>query len=103
MATGTATTGRSPTSTTLTRPIQSDLDASGRAIRNSIDGEKQVLLDGRVQYVWRVQRYQAGLFLEIYNLTNHVNYATRRAAAPHRCSCSDEQRAIRERCKSVRG
>ena len=58
----------------LTRPILSPLDASGRAIRNGIDGEKQMLLDGRFQYLWRVQRYEAGLFLEIYNLTDHVNY-----------------------------
>jgi hypothetical protein len=59
----------------LTRPILSPLDSTGRAIRNGIDGEKQVLLDGRFQYVWRIQRrYQAGLFLEFYNLTNQVNF-----------------------------
>lgn len=27
-----------------------------------------------MQYIWRVQRYQAGLFLEIYNLTNRANF-----------------------------
>jgi hypothetical protein len=58
----------------LTRPILSALDANGRAVRNGIDGEKQVLLDGRFQYLWRVQRYEAGVFLELYNLTDHVNY-----------------------------
>jgi hypothetical protein len=58
----------------LTRPILSPLDGNGRAIRNGIDGEKQVLLDGRFQYLWRIQRYETGLFLEIYNLTNQVNY-----------------------------
>ncbi len=58
----------------LNRPIQSSLDASGRAVRNGIDGEKQLLLDGRFQYLWRVQRYEAGVFLELYNLTNRVNY-----------------------------
>ena len=58
----------------LTRPILSPLDGNGRAIRNGIDGEKQILLDGRFQYLWRVRRYEAGLFLELYNLTNHVNY-----------------------------
>jgi Carboxypeptidase regulatory-like domain/TonB dependent receptor/TonB-dependent Receptor Plug Domain len=59
----------------LARPILSPLDSTGRAIRNGIDGEKQVLLDGRFQYVWRIQaRYQAGLFLELYNLTNQVNF-----------------------------
>jgi hypothetical protein len=59
----------------LVRPILSPLDSTGRAIRNGIDGEKQVLLDGRFQYVWRIQsRYNAGLFLELYNLTNQVNF-----------------------------
>jgi outer membrane receptor protein involved in Fe transport len=59
----------------LTRPIQSEIDGDGRAIRNGIDGEKQVLLDGRFQYLWRIQqRYEAGFFVEIYNLTNQVNY-----------------------------
>ena len=33
-----------------------------------------MLLDGRFQYLWRVQRYEAGVFLEIYNLTDRVNY-----------------------------
>ena len=33
-----------------------------------------MLLDGRVQYIWRIQRYQAGLFLEVYNLSNHSNF-----------------------------
>jgi hypothetical protein len=44
------------------------------AIRNGIDGENKLILDGRFQYIWRIQRYQAGLFLEIYNLTNHANF-----------------------------
>ncbi len=55
-------------------PIVSPVDAAGRAIRNGIDGEKQVLLDGRFQYVWRINTYSAGLFVEVYNLTNQVNY-----------------------------
>lgn len=55
-------------------PILSPLDENGRAIRNGIDGEKQVLLDGRFPYVWRVNNYSAGLFLEVYNLTNQVNF-----------------------------
>jgi outer membrane receptor for ferrienterochelin and colicin len=57
-----------------TLPIRSDLDARGVAVRNGIPGEKQVILDGRFQYVWRVNRYQLGAFLEIYNLTNQVNF-----------------------------
>ena len=32
------------------------------------------ILDGRLQYIRRIGRYQAGLFLEIYNLANHVNF-----------------------------
>lgn len=58
----------------LTRPIQSALDSRGFAIRNDLEGQRKVLLDGRVQYIWRIQRYQAGLFLEIYNLTDHANF-----------------------------
>jgi hypothetical protein len=57
-----------------TRPIVSAVDSRGVAVRNGIPGEKQVILDGRFQYVWRIQRYQAGLFLEVYNLTNQVNF-----------------------------
>jgi hypothetical protein len=58
-----------------TRPILSPLDASGRAIRNGIDGEKVVLLDGRLQYIYRLrERYQMGFFWEIYNLTNQTNF-----------------------------
>jgi hypothetical protein len=57
-----------------TSPILSALDSRGFAIRNGLDGQKKTLLDGRVQYIWRIQRYQAGLFLEVYNLTNHVNF-----------------------------
>jgi hypothetical protein len=58
----------------LTRPIVSEVDGSGRAVRNGIEGEPQTLLDGRFQYIWRVKTYDAGLFLELYNLMNHVNY-----------------------------
>jgi outer membrane receptor protein involved in Fe transport len=57
-----------------TRPIQSPLDRSGRAIRNGIDGKDKLILDGRLQYLWRVQRSELGLFLEVYNLTNRVNF-----------------------------
>jgi hypothetical protein len=57
-----------------TRPILSAVDANGRAIRNGIDGEKTVLLDGRVQYIWDIRNVQAGLFLEIYNLANQNNF-----------------------------
>jgi hypothetical protein len=58
----------------LTLPIVSALDSRGVAIRNGVDGERKTILDGRFQYVHRVGRYQAGLFLEVYNLTNHANF-----------------------------
>jgi len=57
-----------------TLPIVSPVDSRGVAIRNGIPGEKQIILDSRFQYIWKVQRYQAGLFLEVYNLTNQVNF-----------------------------
>ena len=55
--------------------IVSEVDSRGVAVRNGIDGEPKAILDGRFQYIHRIGRYQAGLFLEIYNLTNHVNFA----------------------------
>jgi hypothetical protein len=58
----------------LTRPILSPVDARGFAIRNGISGERKTILDGRFQYVQTVGRYQAGFFLEVYNLTNHTNF-----------------------------
>jgi len=58
----------------LVRPIQSALDSRGVAVRNGLQGEKKVILDARAQYIWRIQHYQLGAFLEIYNLTNHVNF-----------------------------
>ena len=54
--------------------IVSDVDGRGVAVRNGIQGESQVLLDGRFQYITRISRYQAGLFLEIYNLLDHANF-----------------------------
>jgi hypothetical protein len=58
----------------LTLPILSPLDSRGFAIRNGITGERKTILDARFQYVQRLARYQAGFFLEIYNLTNHANF-----------------------------
>ena len=52
----------------------SPVDSRGVAVRNGIDGENKAILDGRFQYIWRIQRYQAGVFLGIYNLTDHVNF-----------------------------
>jgi len=58
----------------LAFPIRSPLDSRGVAIRNGIDGERKTILDSRFQYVQRMGRYQAGFFLEVYNLTNHANF-----------------------------
>ena len=58
----------------LTMPIVSALDSRGVAVRNGVQGQRKTILDGRFQYVQRVGRYQAGFFLEVYNLTNHVNF-----------------------------
>lgn len=58
-----------------TSPILSPLDANGRAIRNGIDGENQVILDARLQYLWRLHgQNEVGLFLELYNVTNETNF-----------------------------
>lgn len=58
-----------------TRPIQSPLDANGRAIRNGIDGESQSILDLRFQYIVDLpQRNTVGFFWEIYNATDRVNF-----------------------------
>ena len=54
--------------------ILSPVDSRGVAVRNGIEGEEQILLDGRVQYITRISRYQAGLFLEVYNLLNRANF-----------------------------
>jgi hypothetical protein len=59
--------GRSPA-------IVSAVDSRGVAVRNGINGEHKTILDGRFQYTRQIGRYQAGLFLEIYNLTNHTNF-----------------------------
>jgi hypothetical protein len=58
----------------LPSTILSAVDSRGVAVRNGIDGEKQVLLDGRFQYIARIGKYQAGLFLEVYNLLNTANF-----------------------------
>ena len=58
-----------------TLPIVSPLDANGRAIRNGIKGKDKMLLDLRLQYVYRVQGERTmGFFWEIYNATNRVNF-----------------------------
>jgi len=58
----------------LSPAIVSAVDSRGVAVRNGINGEHKTILDGRFQYTRRFARYQAGFFLEIYNLTNHTNF-----------------------------
>jgi hypothetical protein len=58
----------------LPATIVSEVDSRGFAVRNGIDGEPKAILDGRFQYVHRLGRYEMGLFLEIYNLTNQTNF-----------------------------
>ena len=60
----------------LTLPILSPIGDDGIAIRNGIEGNNRILLDGRFQYIWNIQSYEAGLFLEVYNLLNHDNFGT---------------------------
>jgi hypothetical protein len=57
-----------------TKPIVSDVDSRGVAVRNGIQGEKKIILDTRFQYILKLNHVEAGLFLEIYNLTNHTNF-----------------------------
>ena len=60
----------------LTRPIVSPLDSQGQAIRNGIDGENVMLLDLRFQYTLDLPRRSTmGLFWEIYNAANRVNFS----------------------------
>jgi hypothetical protein len=58
------------------RPIVSPVDGNGKAIRNGIDGENVMLLDLRVHYIFDLPRRSTlGLFCEMYNATNRVNFA----------------------------
>jgi hypothetical protein len=57
------------------RPIVSELDGNGRAVRNGIDGEPTTLLDLQVQYVLNLPHSQTvGFFWEIYNALNKTNF-----------------------------
>ncbi len=57
------------------RPIVSELDSNGRAVRNGIDGESITLLDLRLQYILNLPRNQTvGFFWEAYNALNKINY-----------------------------
>jgi hypothetical protein len=56
------------------RPIASPVDASGRAVRNGIDGENTSALDLQTRYVVNLPRSQTiGFFWELYNALNRVN------------------------------
>ncbi len=58
-----------------TLPIASKLDASGLAVRNGIEGSNKVLLDLRMQYVYRMAGQQSmGFYWEVYNALDRVNF-----------------------------
>ena len=60
----------------LRRPILSQLDSNGRAVRNGIDRNRTVLLDLSLQCIASIPRGQtAGFFWEIYNALNTINLA----------------------------
>ena len=58
-----------------TRPIVSPVDSSGTAIRNGIDGESQLVMNLRFQYIQKLlESHTLGFFWEIYNATNRANF-----------------------------
>jgi hypothetical protein len=58
-----------------TRPIVSEVDETGRAVRNGIDGESSKVMDIQLQYIFNMPRAQTlGLFWETYNALNWINY-----------------------------
>ena len=58
-----------------TLPIVSPVDANGIAIRNGIKGNNKILLDLRMQYVYRMPASQTmGFYWEVYNALDRVNY-----------------------------
>jgi hypothetical protein len=61
-----------------TRPIVSELDANGRAVRNGISGNGMRLLDLTVRYNVNLRGMQArtvGFYLDVYNVLDTVNFA----------------------------
>lgn len=55
--------------------IASDVDANGLAIRNGITGNSTMLVDLRLQYVYRMAGQQTmGFYWEIYNALDRVNF-----------------------------
>jgi hypothetical protein len=82
-----------------TQPIVSKVDASGRAIRNSMRGSNKTMLNLRLQYVVRPSTAQSvGFYAEIYNATNRVNFdnpiANRRSTNFNRTTVADEPRTM---------
>lgn len=58
-----------------TRPIVSPVDHDGMAIRNGINGESQLIMDLRFQYIHKLlESHTLGFFWEIYNATDRVNF-----------------------------
>jgi hypothetical protein len=55
--------------------IVSPIDANGMAIRNGIKGTNKILLDLRLQYVYRAAGAQTmGFYWELYNALDRVNF-----------------------------
>jgi carboxypeptidase family protein/TonB-dependent receptor-like protein len=83
----------------LTKPIVSKLDDTGTAVRNGLKGTDKMLLDLRLQYVYRIRGERtAGFFWEIYNALNRVNFANpigaRNSADFLRSITADEARSM---------
>jgi hypothetical protein len=80
-------------------PIQSELDASGVALRNNLEGSDKMLLDLRLQYVHTLPAaHTIGFFWEIYNATNRVNFdnpiGNRRSSDFLRSVVADDPRSM---------
>jgi hypothetical protein len=82
-----------------TRPILSNVDASGMAIRNGIEGSDKMLLNLRLQYVVRPGAAQTvGFYAEIYNAIDRVNFdnpiTNRRSSNFNTTTVADEPRTM---------
>jgi len=61
-----------------TLPIRSALDSTGRAIRNGIDGEEQMFLDLRLQYVFDLPRAQTVVPRQVVEISRAVSASSPR-------------------------
>jgi hypothetical protein len=80
----------------------SKVDENGLAVRNGIDGSDKMLLDLRMQYVHTIRGSQTlGLFWEISNATNRVEFDNPIAIAAATTSSGRSLPTIRCRCRSA--